>query len=476
MRMRCICQRSMYPDSLSHDNIHHQSSTADREYLSTRTMADNASSTESSRNQGLRILQSLLDANPSVEFVRFQWVDFTATVRTRLVTVRQALRLAAEGLSISVANPITSALFVDGSFNEVTPGAKDSLIPDWSTLVVCHYQAGHASVMCAIDEAGRGFDVCSRSLLEKVERNVKEKHGMTFLVGVEVEFYLMASAESTVPVKNVPSYSSTASLRTPYLAVLEDSVRAIEAAKIPVWTFHSELVPGLFEISTEPMSPLKVADAIVYIQEAIKATAVKHGLHATMHPKPFDETHGVGQHLHVSLSSVANADSFLAGVLSSIPAISAISMPNFDSYLRGDFAGGEWVSWDIENRMCSVRKIRHAYWEFRFVDSTANNYLTLAAILGVGMAALEKGQELKMKPLLGRTAKLDEESRRELGIEKRAPRDLKDAIEALKEDKAVMTVLGKNLWERFIKYKETEEKKLSELTLQERRAITLSIF
>lgn len=439
-------------------------------------MAKNPSPTESSINPGLGILQSLLDANPSVEFVRFQWVDLTATVRVRLVTVRQALRLAGEGLSISVASPISRAILLDGSLNEVTIGEKDSLVPDWSTLAVCHYQAGHASVICVLDEAGRGFDTCPRSLLNKVEREVEEQHGMTFRVGVEVEFYLTASAESTAPVKAVAAYCSTAALRSPYLAVLEDSVRAIELAHIPVWTFHSELVAGLFEISTEPMSPLKVADAIVYIQEAIKATAVKHGLHATMHPKPFDKTHGVGQHLHISLSSDAKADSFLAGVLNSVPAISAISMPNFDSYLRGDFAGGEWVSWDKENRTSCVRKIRHGYWEFRFIDSTANNYLTLAAILGVGMAALEKGQELKMRPLSGRTAELDEESRRELGIEKRTPRDLKGAIEALKEDKAVMTVLGKTLWEKFINYKENEEKKFSELTLQERRAIAMAVF
>lgn len=438
-----------------------------------------SSSTESSiaQNPGLGILQSLLDANPLVEFVRFQWVDFSATVRVRIVTVRQALRLAGEGLSISVASPISRAILLDGSLNEVSIGEKDSLVPDWSTLVVCHYQAGHASVICNLNEAGRGFDSCPRSLLKKVEREVEEQHGMTFRVGVEVEFYLTASAKSIAPVKAVAAYCSTATLRSPYLAVLEDSVRAIELAHIPVWTFHSELVAGLFEISTEPMSPLKVADAIVYIQEAIKASAVKHGLHATMHPKPFDETHGVGQHLHISLSSDAKADSFLAGVLDSVPAISAISMPNFDSYLRGDFAGGEWVNWDKENRTSCVRKIGHAYWEFRFIDSTANNYLTLAAILGVGMAALEKGQELRMRPLLGREAAvLDEESRRELGIEKRSPRDLKDAIEALKEDKAVMTVLGKTLWEKFIYYKESEAKKFSELTLQDRRAITMAVF
>ena len=439
-------------------------------------MAKDTGSAEPSQHTGLSILQSSLDSNPSIEFVRFQWVDYTASIRTRLVTVRQALRLAAQGLTISVASPIASAFLVDGSFNEVTAGAKDSLVPDWSTLAVCHYQPSHAAVMCFIDEAGRGYDCCPRSLLKKVEREVKEQHGISFLVGVEVEFYLTESAESTTPVKDLASYCSTASLRTPYLAVLEDSVRVLELANIQVWTFHSELVPGLFEISTEPMNPLRAADALVYIHEAIKTTAVKHGLHATMHPKPFDKTHGVGQHMHISLSSDEKDDSFLAGVLSSEPAISAISMPSFDSYLRRDFAGGDWVSWDIENRMCSIRKIRRAYWEFRFIDSTANNYLTLAAILGVGMAGLENGQELKMKPLSGRSSKLDEETRRELGIEKRVPRDLKDAVETLKEDKAVMTVLGKELWERFIKYKEKEEERLCELTLQERRAMMMGVF
>lgn len=392
------------------------------------------------------------------------------------MTVRQAIRLATHRLPISVASPIVSGFLLNGSFNEINAGAKDSLIPDWSPLVVCHYYAGHAAVMCFfINEADRGFDYCPRSILKKVERKVEKQYGMSFSVGVEVEFYLTMSADSTAPMKDIASYCSTASLRTPYLGVLEDSVRALELAKIPVWTFHSELVPGLFEISTDPMTPLQAADALVYIHEAIKAIAVRHGLHATMHPKPFDNVHGVGQHMHISLSPDAKDDSFLAGVLDSVAAICAISMPNFDSCLRRDFAGGDWVNWDNENRKCSIRTIRRAYWEFRFIDCTANNYLTLATILGVGMAAWEKGQELKMKPMSG-WSELDEDARRELGIEKPAPLCLKDAIEALKKDTAVMTVLGKDVWERYIRYKEKEEETLGGLSLPERRKMIMGIF
>lgn len=369
---------------------------------------------------------------------------------------------------------MANAFLIDGSFHVVSMNEKDSLILDWSSLVVCHYQPRHAAVMCFIDQAGRGFGCCPRSLLKKVEREAEEEHGMTFSVGVEVEFYLTTSADSTTPIKGIDSYCSTAALRTSYLAVLEDSVRALELANIPVWTFHTELVAGLFEISTDPMTPLRAADALVYIHEAIKSAAVKHGLHATMHPKPFDDTHGVGQHMHISLSSNAKDDSFLAGVLDSVPAIAAISMPNFDSYLRWDFAGGDWVHWAVESRRCCIRKIRQAYWEFRF-DGTANNYLALATILGVGMAAWAKGLELTMKPVLGESD-FDEKSREELGITKPVPRGLKDAIEALKHDQAMRTVLGAELWERFIQYKEKEEQRLGEFDLPKRRRITMAIF
>ena len=191
---------------------------------------------------------------------------------------------------------------------------------------------------------------------------------------------------------------------------------------------------------------------------------------------PFDKTHGAGQHMHISLSSKDKEDSFLAGVLGSVPAISAISMPNFDSWLRRDFTGGEWIAWDVENRLATIRKIRSAYWEFRFIDSTANNYLTLAAILGVGCAAWVQGKPLSMEPMSSWPSELDESGRSESGIKERAPRDLRDALNALKNDKAVMSALGKSLWERYIKYKEHEEETMKQLTLQERRSTAMQIF
>ena len=423
-------------------------------------------------------VKSFFGKNPDIEFLRYQWVDVTGLVRARMTTVRQALRLASTGNTISVASPIANAFLLDGSFNEIHAGSKDNLVPDWSTLKLCYYAPGNAMVMCLIDEPDQNYNTCPRTLLKKLEQDIKRKHGMSFLVGTEIEFYLTTSPEATSPVPDVNAYCTTASLRTPYLIVLEESVRILEKAGIPIWTYHTELVAGLFEMQTEPLSPLEAADAVIYMHETIKAVAVKHGFHATMHPKPFDKTHGVGQHMHISLSSQSEKDdSFLAGVLASVPAISAISMPNYDSYLRASFAGGEWVSWDMENRLCSIRKIRRAYWEFRFIDCTANNYLVLTAILGTGMRAWEAGTPLKMKPLGGLDGEnLDAKTRADLGIVHAVPRDLKDAVEALSKDEALMQVLGKELGERFVRYKTKEAIMLGDLTLPERRKLCMALY
>ena len=423
-------------------------------------------------------VEKFFKEHPSIEVLRLQWIDYTATVRTRMVSSRQAHRLAENGLSISVASPLTTGFLVDGSFNVINAGAKDLLFPDWTTLVVCHYQPKHAAVMCFIEESGHGFESCPRSLLKRVEHEVGEKQNVRFLVGVEVEFYLTPLDDTTAPVKDIDPYCSTASLRTPYLAILEESVRAMELADIPVWTFHTETIAGQFEIALDPMTPLRAADAIVYAHEAIRTIATRHGFCATMHPKPFDNMHSVGQHFHISLSQCHDQDSFLAGVLASVPAISAIAMPTYDSYLRREFIGGDWVSWDTENRLCSVRKIRNAYWEFRFIDAVANNYLTLAAILGVGMAAQQKCQPLTMKPLGGlmSDALNDAEKRKELGIVDRCPLSLKEALDALKKDEAVKAALGDHVWDSYIKYKEKEEQMLAGLTLPERRKLIMQIF
>ena len=332
-------------------------------------------------------------------------------------------------------------------------------------------------MMCNVNEGNHGYVRCTRNLLQGVQEDAQKIFETTFLIGFEIEFYITESSNSSDSVPTVPSLWSTASLRNPYFKVVEDSVRILEKAGISIWAFHSEGDSGMFEISTLPLPPVCAADALIYAHETIKSMAYKHGFHATIHPKPFEKRNAVGSHIHLSLSSSQNADHFLAGLLRSIPAICAFSMPQIDSYERSRSSpggGGKWVSWGPENRSCPIRKIKDAHWEIRCIDGTANIYLTLAAILGAGLAGIERKEELKMKGKLSWT--VGEDERKELGITKMLPQNVLEAVEALKGDTVVQGVVGKGMWERYVLIREKEEEKMSAMTRQERREVIMRNF
>lgn len=64
-----------------------------------------------------------------------------------------------------------------------------------------------------------------------------------------------------------------------------------------------------------------------------------------MTPKPFlERTPTNGLHMHVSVFSESDGDSFLAGVLAKLGVLSPFGLPSYDSYHRVDDDGtGRWV-------------------------------------------------------------------------------------------------------------------------------------
>lgn len=70
----------------------------------------------------------------------------------------------------------------------------------------------------------------------------------------------------------------------------------------------------------------------------------------------------------------------------------------------------------------------------------------------------------------------DEQGRKEAGVEKRAPRDLRNALDELRKDESVQGVLGREACERYVGYKKHEEEMLGELTLAERRKMAIQLF
>ena len=361
-------------------------------------------------------LAEFLNANPGVEFLRFQWLDIGNVLRLIVLTKKHALSLGDKPLKISC---VAFACLPDSSFNLSHFGLSgyDELYPDWQSLRLCTYldnDGTHASVMCSVKEQSRNFPAWKRdprTLLRNALQLAEEKWHMDFLVGFELEFLLIdnKNRNASRPVEFLNQFYSAAALRDDrVLAVLEECMRSLLKAGIEATHFHSEGGKGMFEIPTGPLRAIEAVDALIYSKEAVQTIAKRHGFTATCYPKPTASPSpspiAIGGHVHFSIDNASPkmADSFLAGILNVLPALCAFSMASFDSYERlGGSRGtiGTWVGWGTEDKDVAIRKIggRVGYWEIRCADQTANMYYTLAAWITAGCSGVAEQKKLRWK-------------------------------------------------------------------------------
>lgn len=170
-------------------------------------------------------------------------------------------------------------------------------------------------------------------------------------------------------------------------------------------------------------------------------------------------THRVGEKKpKETLSDLEN--SFLAGVVDDITALSAITMPIPASYERvvdGALTGGTYVAWGTENRECPIRLSNATSpssrnFEMRFIDGTANPYLVVASFIGLGYAGIKSKRELHLQNFSSASgpALLSEEERQARGITQRMPLTWEESREHLTKSKALREVLGSEFVDKYL--------------------------
>jgi hypothetical protein len=103
----------------------------------------------------VNVLETFLASNPSVEYIRFQWIDYSGLLSACVATKSFALSLGRKGSALTTPSPILTALIIDNSMlAEDAEVGQDELFLDWSSLKVCHYAPKHAIVMCFVKEGG----------------------------------------------------------------------------------------------------------------------------------------------------------------------------------------------------------------------------------------------------------------------------------------------------------------------------------
>lgn len=272
--------------------------------------------------------------------------------------------------------------------------------------------------------------------------------------------------------------------------VLEEIAQGIQDSDIELQMYHAEAAPGQYEVVTGPLSPLEAADALIHTREIIYNIASKHGLRATLAPRVYMDNcmsiitdyfarltmtpraGGSAAHAHISIHSSAKRtsnmstqeSSFLSSLLTHLPALPALTLPIPASYKRmvdGAWTGGTYVCWGTENReapirLCNAHSAASRNFEFRTLDGTANPYLALAGILGVGARGIRDQVGLKVKDCSGEktAAQMSEGERRELGIVDRLPLSWEEARVRFSGDEVVKDIFGQEFIDKYLSVNE----------------------
>src|SRR5690242_18099517 len=210
----------------------------------------------------------------NLQFVRLAWADPHGASRAKAVTVPAFIAALDAGYNINVAtttldsaNARTFSSFTRGggmNLPEMTGSPNLTIVPDPSTFRALPWAPGVGWILC--DEyfnTGVPFHFSPRHLLRKQLRRLQEK-GMGYVVGLEIEWYLLRLAEEQLsdehvgapgmrgrPVRTVPpepgySYHSESNmdLMQPVLTALAD---AFEKIDLPLRSVENEWGPGQVE-------------------------------------------------------------------------------------------------------------------------------------------------------------------------------------------------------------------------------------
>jgi glutamine synthetase len=259
---------------------------------------------------------------------------------------------------------------------------------------------------------------------------------------------------------------------------------ALQTAGIPADSYLSEFAAGQFEVTLPPRDPLAACDAAVILRELARATAWRLGQKITFSPRVTPDGLGSGVHIHFSLWDQAGAPvsrdparpfgvneaagHFVAGVVTHMPALCAVTAPAPVSYLRlqPHTWTGVWSNIGVQDREAGLRICptfgqdekqiaRQFNFEYRAADATANAYLQLGMIILAGLAGIRAATPMPQPTENCDPEKLSDAERQQRNI-RRLPGSAAEALAALKADATARSFLPKPLFDIFIANRQAE--------------------
>ena len=413
-----------------------------------------------------------------LRLVRFLWCGNDGTVRAKASSLHGLEGRVRSGIGLTVAMQAMNGLDQLQPVAGMGPVGEIRLVPDPDTFRVLPY-APHTGAML-VDQIrldGEPAAVCQRTFLKKMEERLAERGGR-LEVAFENEFSLATQVDGNfVPIDSGLCFSTISA--TAAQDYLDDLVVALESQGIVLEQYYSELGHGQHEISTEHAGALRAADEQLLVRETIRGVAARHGLVASLAPKPWPENAGNGGHIHFSLWEgesnrfhdasaedrlSGEARSFVAGVLEHLPGLCGLTAPSYNSYHRilPQYWAGAFACWGHDNREAPLRvpsvfsgmEEASTNVELKAADASSNPYLAVGGLIAAGLDGLERGLE-PPEPVEVDPMTIEEQERVERGIV-RLPATQADALDALEADEVLTKALGPVLAESYLAVRRSE--------------------
>lgn len=427
------------------------------------------------QHYNVQLFDNFMKENSEVKFVYVQWLDYMATIRARVVPIKEFERMIRAGHRIGISQGNTGTLQNDGITPVVNPVGQIYVEPDLRSLRRTHRKdpLPSATVLCFWrDEEGLPIRECPRSNLEILSNDVKYNHGISLLCGFEIEVTFLKvdhsnNEEPYTPMTKTHAWGTLTPEQWLQLPLLAEMATCLSEVGIEVQQFHAESGDGQYEFVLPPQPPLIAIDTLIQARQVIAQIAATHDLRATLHPMPLPGI-GTAAHAHISTDPPdKDLQFFVGGVLRHLPAICAFSMPEAVSYGRvvdDHWTGGTWVAWGTQNRETPLRRVKNGRWEVRCLDGLANMYLALGAVCAAGLLGLKaEVTEFPEKDVPRNPSQLDEEDRAAYGITQKMPANYEEAMEALRQDGQLNEALAEGLVKDFLLMKESEQKMLKDM-------------
>jgi glutamine synthetase len=417
-----------------------------------------------------------------LSLVRFLYADHGGIIRGKAASLPMLAERLHTGIGHTVAMMAMSMLDTLQPVEGMGPVGEVRIVPDPGTFVTLPYAPGAGAMNADLVRLdGEPWEACARTSLKQAVAELAAE-GYAVSAAFEPEFTVGhrepdpgGGPDRLVPADDSLCYSATGFHLAHDYAI--DLVRALQAQGLQVEHYYPELGPGQQEMSIRHAPALRAADNHVIYRETVRGVALRHGLWASLAPKPIPGQAGNGAHLHASLWDLAGSPGahpgqpgtrnlfhsatdryglsdlayhFIGGLLAHLPALTALTCGSVNSYRR--LAPQTWASayavYGMDNREAAIRicsPMRNnpegsVNLELKPSDSSANPYLALGAYLHAGLdgirGKIDPGEAVNTDP-----ATMTEAQRLRVGAH-RLPESLSSALDALEADELLMEALG----------------------------------